>query len=70
MFVKPLLGLKKDIVVGLGEIGLPLRKLLSKSFIVEGYDINSKLIPKNLKKNELLPVRFLHICIPYAKKFN
>jgi len=70
VFVKPLLGLKKDIVVGLGEIGLPLRKLLSKSFIVEGYDINPKLIPKNLKKNERLPIRFLHICIPYAKNFN
>ena len=70
MFVKLLLGLKKDIVVGLGEIGLPLRKLLSKSFIVEGYDINSKLIPKNLKKNEILPIRFLHICIPYTKNFN
>ncbi len=70
MFLKPLLGLKKDIVVGLGEIGLPLHKLLSKSFIVEGYDINSKLIPKNLKKNGMLPIRFLHICIPYTKNFN
>ena len=70
MFIKPLLDLKKDIVIGLGEIGIPLYKLLSKSFIVEGYDINPKLIPKNLKKNELLPVRFLHVCIPYTKIFN
>ena len=67
MFLKSILGLKKDIVIGLGEIGVPLYRLLSKSFIVEGYDINSKLIPKNLKKNEMLPIRFLHICIPYAK---
>ena len=70
MFLKPLLDLKKDIVIGLGEIGTPLYKLFSKSFLVEGYDINPKLIPKNLKKNELLPVRFLHICIPYTKNFN
>jgi len=70
MFLKPLLDLKKDIVIGLGEIGTPLYKLFSKSFLVEGYDINTKLIPKNLKKNELLPVRFLHICIPYTKNFN
>ena len=70
MLLKPLLYLKKDIVIGLGEIGIILHKLFSKSFIVEGYDINPKLIPKNLKKNELLPVRFLHICIPYTKNFN
>ena len=70
MLLKPLLDLKKDIVIGLGEIGIVLYKLFSKSFIVEGFDINPKLIPKNLKKNELLPIRFLHICIPYAKNFN
>ena len=62
--------MKKDIVIGLGEIGIILYKLFFKSFIIEGYDINPKLIPKNLKKNELLPVRFLHICIPYTKNFN
>ena len=62
--------MKKDIIIGLGEIGLIFYKLFSKSFIVEGYDINPKLIPKNLKKNKLLPVRFLHICIPYTKNFN
>ena len=70
MFLKPLLYLKKDIVIGLGEIGTPIYKLFSKSFIVEVYDINPKLIDKNLKKNESLSVRFLHICIPYAKNFN
>jgi len=62
--------LQKDIVVGLGEIGFPLYKLFSKSFITEGFDINSKLIPKSLKKNKLLPIRFLHISIPFSKKFN
>ena len=70
MFLKPLLYLKKDIVIGLGEIGTPIYKLFSKSFTVEVYDINPKLIDKNLKKNELLSVRFLHICIPYVKNFN
>ena len=45
-----MIDLKKDIVIGLGEIGIILYKLFSKSFIVEGYDINPKLIPKNLKK--------------------
>ena len=70
MFLKPLLYLKKDIVIGLGEIGTPIYKLFSKSFTVEVYDINPKLIDKNLKKNESLSVRFLHICIPYTKIFN
>jgi len=62
--------LNKDIVVGLGEIGIPIYRLFSKSFVIEGYDINSKLIPKNPKKNQSLPIRFLHVCIPYSKKFN
>ena len=62
--------MQKDIVVGLGEIGFPLYKLFSKSFITEGFDINSKLIPKSLKENKLLPIRFLHISIPFSKKFN
>ena len=62
--------MQKDVVIGLGEIGFPLYKLFSKSFITEGFDINSKLIPKSLKKNKLLQIRFLHISIPFSKKFN
>ena len=62
--------MQKDVIVGLGEIGFPLYKLFSKSFIIEGYDINSKLIPKSFKKNESLPIRFLHISIPFTRKFN
>ena len=50
MFLKPLLYLKKDIVIGLGEIGTPIYKLFSKSFTVEVYDINPKLIDKNQTK--------------------
>ncbi len=61
--------MKKDIVIGLGEIGTPIYKIFSQSFIVEGYDLNPRIIPKSLKKNESLPIRFLHICIPHSKKF-
>mgnify|MGYP003351322533 CR=1 FL=1 len=41
----------KDIVVGLGEIGNPILKLISKATIAIGYDINPKLADnKKLKK--------------------
>ena len=36
--------MKKDLVVGLGEIGLPIYNLFSKSSITDGFDINPKLI--------------------------
>ncbi len=61
--------MKKDLVVGLGEIGLPIYNLFSKSSITDGFDINPKLIPFMNKKNQSLPVRFVHICIPYGKNF-
>jgi len=63
--------LEKDIVAGLGEIGNPILKLLSKSGIVLGFDINPKLIKQNqfLKYKEHSVV-FLHICIPFNEKFN
>jgi UDP-N-acetyl-D-mannosaminuronate dehydrogenase len=38
----------KDIVIGLGEIGLPIFKLLSKGFPTAGYDLDPKLM-KNKK---------------------
>tara|TARA_Y100001936_G_scaffold249151_1_gene298750 strand:+ start:31660 stop:32436 length:777 start_codon:yes stop_codon:yes gene_type:complete len=69
MLISMLLYLKKDIVIGFGEIGSPLYKLFSKAFIVEGHDLNPKLIPKKLKKNSLLKIRFIHICIPFTKNF-
>ena len=60
----------KDIVAGLGEIGTPILKLISKSKIVVGYDKNLKLVnKKKLVKYDLLPTTFLHICIPYNDKF-
>ena len=61
--------MKKDVFAGLGEIGLPIFKILSKTDTVYGYDINAKLIPKNQKKMEVFPTHFLHICIPYNKDF-
>jgi UDP-N-acetyl-D-mannosaminuronate dehydrogenase len=39
--------MKKNIVAGLGEIGYPIYKLLSKNSLVVGYDIEKKLM--NLK---------------------
>ena len=35
--------MKKDIVAGLGEIGIPILKILSRNQTVVGYDINEKL---------------------------
>ena len=61
--------MKKDIVVGLGEIGLPIYKIISKNFTVQGYDKNPDLIPKSKKIFEKYSVRFLHVCIPYNSKF-
>ena len=62
--------MEKDLVVGLGEIGLPIYTIISKNFPTHGYDIDKKLIPNNPKKFENYSVRFLHICIPYNKNFS
>ena len=61
--------MKKDIVCGLGEIGLPIYKIISKVFPVQGYDIDSSLIPKSRNNFDSYKVRFLHICIPFNKNF-
>ena len=34
--------MKKDVVAGLGEIGSPILKLLSKKYNVVGFDIDKK----------------------------
>ncbi len=61
---------KKNVICGLGEIGTPILKLISKSTPAVGYDINPKLInQKQFKKYQLLQTSFLHICIPYTGKF-
>ena len=60
----------KDVVAGLGEIGNPILKLLSKSQMIVGYDINPKLMNKQ-KFDKLydLDTIFLHVCIPFSKNF-
>ena len=61
--------MKKDIVCGLGEIGLPIYKVISKVSPVQGYDIDPTLIPKSRNDFVSYKVRFLHICIPFNKNF-
>ena len=62
--------IKKNIVAGLGEIGLPISKILSKNSITVGYDIDEKLMNKRLfKKYEENTTLILHVCIPFSKKF-
>ena len=61
---------KKDIFIGLGEIGYPLFTILSKQYLVVGYDLNPKIRnDKKLKKYESVPTELLHICIPFTKNF-
>tara|TARA_Y100001936_G_scaffold251206_1_gene306301 strand:- start:3984 stop:4775 length:792 start_codon:yes stop_codon:yes gene_type:complete len=62
--------LNKNIVAGLGEIGSPIQKLLSKKSITIGYDINKNLMDlEKFKKFETSKTKFLHICIPFSKTF-
>ena len=62
--------MKKDIVAGLGEIGMPILKILSKKSNTIGFDIDEKLM-NNSKFNffESYPTSFLHIAIPVSKNF-
>ena len=63
--------MNKDVVAGLGEIGNPIYKILSKQQNVIGYDKDTKLINQNkYKKFETLETCILHIAIPVNKKFN
>ena len=59
----------KEVVCGLGEIGKPIFNLLSTSFTTQGFDIDSKCIPKSKLNFEKYETRFLHICIPFNPKF-
>ncbi|MFZ0184994.1 MAG: hypothetical protein WAL88_09215 [Nitrosotalea sp.] len=62
--------MKKNIVIGLGEIGNPILQLISKNNIVVGYDINPKLMDqKKYEKLKHLDTVFCHICIPFSSKF-
>ena len=61
---------EKNVVAGLGEIGLPILRLLSKHQTTVGYDINAKLMNnKEFDKHKNLDTDFLHVCIPFSKKF-
>ncbi len=63
--------LKKDVVVGLGEIGFPILKLLSKKQTTVGYDVNNKLMDDfKFKKFNHLETSFLHVAIPVTSKFD
>ena len=60
----------KNVVAGLGEIGTPIFKLISKNNICVGYDKNPQFMNSSLfEKYSLLPTKFLHICIPFTKNF-
>jgi hypothetical protein len=61
---------RKNIVAGMGEIGKPILEVISKENLCVGYDINSKLMnKKRFQKYVETPALFLHICIPFNKKF-
>jgi len=61
---------KKNVVAGLGEIGLPILKILSRKIQVVGYDINPRLMDeRKFEKFLNLETSILHICIPFSKNF-
>ena len=61
--------MKKDVVVGLGEIGNPILKILSKKNIVVGFDLNRDLMDTiKFEKYKNLETSFLHIAIPVTDK--
>jgi len=60
----------KDIVVGLGEIGGPIYRLLSKTNTVVGFDKDPKLMDeKKFEKFKNVKTDFIHIAIPFSEKF-
>ena len=62
--------MKKNLVVGLGEIGNPMLQLISKNNTAVGYDINPKLMDKHkYEKFKHFDTVFCHICIPFSSKF-
>ena len=63
--------MKKDVVAGLGEIGFPILKLLTKKQITVGYDLDKRLVNESkFKKLQSVQTSFLHITIPVTSKFN
>ena len=62
--------MENHLVVGLGEIGKPILKLISRKFNTAGYDTNPNLMKKTkyekLKNQQIV---FAHICIPFSDNF-
>lgn len=62
--------MNNHLVVGLGEIGTPILKLIKKQFQATGYDTNSKLMnKKEFEKLKNYQTVFVHICIPFSNNF-
>ena len=62
--------MKKGIVVGIGEIGKPILKLLSKNNTTVGFDLNPDLIDeRKFERYKNLQTSFLHVTIPVSSKF-
>ena len=62
--------MKKDVVAGIGEIGNPILKLLSKQNITVGFDLNPDLMDKRkFERYKNLKTSFMHITIPVTGKF-
>ena len=63
--------MKKDIVAGIGEIGKPILKLLSKQNITVGFDLKPDLMNQRIfEKYKNLKTSFLHIAIPTTSRFS
>lgn len=58
----------EDVVAGLGEIGNPIRQLISKATNTVGYDKNPAITDK-ISKHDSLQTRLLHVCIPFNENF-
>ena len=60
----------KNVVVGVGEIGMPILQLLSETQTVVGFDTNPKLMnKKKFEKLKGLETSLLHVCVPFTNKF-
>jgi len=59
----------KNLVAGLGEIGFPILQILSKKVSVDGYDVDQNIMKKIKNKSTITEISFLHVCIPFSKKF-
>ncbi|WP_238549731.1 hypothetical protein [Candidatus Nitrosotenuis chungbukensis] len=59
-----------DLVMGLGEIGIPILKVLKKSIQAIGFDIDpQKMDQKHYETVKDNPISLIHFCIPYTDNF-